>query len=45
MRPKSSHVPRPPIAPLRPPALAPAWAAVVFGLGLGVGVPSPAHAA
>jgi hypothetical protein len=37
---------RPPIAPLRAPALAPAWAAVVFGLslGLGAGVPTVAHA-
>jgi hypothetical protein len=30
--------------PLRAPALALAWAAVVFGLGLGAGTPSPAHA-
>jgi hypothetical protein len=47
MRPKFSHVPRlrPLIAPLRAPALALAWAAVVFGLSLGSGLaPSPAHA-
>jgi hypothetical protein len=42
MRPKSSHAPRPPIAPLRAPALAPAWAALV-GICLGL-TPSPAHA-
>jgi hypothetical protein len=31
MRPKSSHAPRPSIAPLQAPALAPAWAAVLIG--------------